>query len=275
MPFPVNGTKLENLVNPQVMAGLINKKLVDRIAFSPLCRIDNTLEGRAGNTVTLPSFKYIGDAEDVAEGADIPIKKLTTATATVTVKKAGIGVTLTDESILSGYGDPLGEAATQIQKAIAAKVDKDVLAILAAIDAGMTFTSAKNDAFVVNDISDALVKFGEDLDGQKVMLISPEQLGKFRKSSEWLPASEIAASIILRGSVGMIYGCQIIPTNKLSQSKNAFIVKPGALALYMKREVMVERDRDIINKSTVITADKHYVAYMYDPTKAIKMKLAG
>ena len=40
----------------------------------------------------------------------------------------------------------------------------------------------------------------------------------------------------------------------------------------MKRETIIETDRDIINKSTVLTADKHYVAYLYDSSKAIKIK---
>ena len=50
-----------------------------------------------------------------------------------------------------------------------------------------------------------------------------------------------------------------------------FIVKPGALAIYMKRDTLLETDRDIINKSTVMTVDKHYVAYLYDASKAIKI----
>ena len=49
-------TMLENLVNPQVMADMINKKLVDKMLFAPLATIDTTLQGRPGDTVTLPSW---------------------------------------------------------------------------------------------------------------------------------------------------------------------------------------------------------------------------
>ena len=73
------GTYLEDLFNPQVIADLINAKLIDKIAFAPLATIDTTLQGHAGDTVTLPYYAYIGAAEeDVAEGTDIPIAKLTT-----------------------------------------------------------------------------------------------------------------------------------------------------------------------------------------------------
>jgi hypothetical protein len=72
----------------------------------------------------------------------------------------------------------------------------------------------------------------------------------------------------------MIYGCQVVVSNKLATSDTAYIVKPGALALYNKRGVMVERDRDIINKSTVITADRHYAAYLLNKNNLIKIPTA-
>ena len=50
------GTYLSSLFNPQVVADLIDTKLTDNMVFAPLARIDRTLEGRAGNTVTLPYY---------------------------------------------------------------------------------------------------------------------------------------------------------------------------------------------------------------------------
>lgn len=269
MAFPANGTKLANLFNPQVVGDLINKKLVDAIRFSPLARIDTTLVGRPGSTITLPSFAYIGDATAVAEGADIPISQLTESTVTATIAKIAKGVQLSDEAVLSGYGDPLGEAVSQIQTAIASKVDNDVLTVLGGIAAGMTHTCAA--LATPDDVADALVKFGEDIDGDKVFLCSPETYAGIRKTDAWIPNTEIGAALIIRGAVGMIHGCQVVISNKLTTPKTAYIVKPGALAIYMKRDVLVETDRDIINKSTVMTADKHFVVYLYDVSRAIKL----
>ena len=50
------GTYLENLFNPEVIADLIDSKLTDRITLAPLAMIDYTLQGRAGDTVTLPYY---------------------------------------------------------------------------------------------------------------------------------------------------------------------------------------------------------------------------
>lgn len=49
-------TMLANLVDPEVLADFIDKKLVNAIRLSPLARIDNTLVGRPGDEITLPQY---------------------------------------------------------------------------------------------------------------------------------------------------------------------------------------------------------------------------
>lgn len=276
MALDPNATLLANLINPQVLADMIDKKLVDYMRFAPLATVDRTLQGRPGSTITLPSYAYIGDASTVAEGADIPIQQLTASSTPVTIHKIGNGIQITDEAVLSGYGDPLGEGARQLALSIASQTDNEFLAILGGIGAGMTHTAATAGTLAFNDVADALELFGEDIDegGVKALLVSPKQYTGLRKSPLWLPASDISADIAIKGAVGMVQGCQVVISNKLkeaSNKENAFIVKPGAIRLFMKRDTLVERERDIINKSTVVTADKHFAPYLYDASKAIKI----
>lgn len=268
MALNTNATKLANLFNPQVVGDMIDKKLVDAIRFSPLATVDSTLAGRPGSKLTMPSYAYIGDAENVAEGADIPIAQLTQSTVEVEIHKYGKGVQVTDEAVLSGYGNPEEEAVSQLLTAIASKADNEMLAVLEGIGTEMTHTGAAT--LSADDVADALVKFGEDIDGEKVLLCNSADYNAIRKANDWVPASEIAANMVIRGSVGMVHGCQVVISNKLN-NKPAFIVKPGALRLILKRDTLVETDRDIVNKTTVITADKHAVAYLYDASKAIKI----
>lgn len=49
-------TKIAQMVNPQVMADMIRAELPKKIKISPLAKIDNTLAGRPGDTITVPSF---------------------------------------------------------------------------------------------------------------------------------------------------------------------------------------------------------------------------
>ena len=66
---------------------------------------------------------------------------------------------------------------------------------------------------------------------------------------------------------------QVVISNKLTDNE-AYIVAVGALGIEMKRGVEVETDRDIVAKLTVITADQHYVTYLKDESKAIKVTIA-
>ena len=124
-------TKIENLIDAEVMADAISGKLEAAIRVTPFAKIDTTLEGKnAGDTITVPKFAYIGDAEDVAEGIECGAVLLTATTTEAKVKKAMKAVELTDEAVLSGYGDPVGETNMQLAKSIASKVDADAMAAL-------------------------------------------------------------------------------------------------------------------------------------------------
>ena len=58
------------------------------------------------------------------------------------------------------------------------------------------------------------------------------------------------------------FRAQVVRSNKLPEG-TAYLVKRGALQIFMKRDVEVETDRDIIKKTTVVTADQHYMVYIY------------
>lgn len=267
------GTYLSSLFNPQVVADLIDTKLTDNMVFAPLAKIDYTLQGRAGNTVTLPYYSYIGAASAVSEGYDIGIRKLTQSTSSVTIVKYGVAVQLTDEAVLSGYGNPIGEAAMQITTAIDDAMDNALLAALAANSASAQNYSAST-ALAPEDIPLALAKFGEDSDGQKTLLVTPDFYAKLigqPAATNWVPASEIAAEIKIRGAVGMAYGCQVVVTNRLKTSGNLYIVKPNTLAVFIKRGSMVETDRDILNQSTVLAGSILCAPYLLNPTGMIKL----
>ena len=212
----------------------------------------------------------------MSEGYDIGIRKLTQTSSSVTIVKYGVAVQLTDEAVLSGYGDPLGEAATQIATSIDDAMDNALLAALAANSASAQnyTTSDSTTALAPEDIPLALAKFGEDMEGQKALIVTPDFYAKL-VGSNWIPASEIAADIRIRGTVGMAYGCQVIVSNRLKASGNLYIVKPGALAVFMKRGSFIETDRDILNQSTVLAGSILAAPYLLNPAGMIKLSVGA
>ena len=49
-------TKLANLINPEVLADYIDKKLINNIVFAPLATVDTTLVGNPGDTIKFPAY---------------------------------------------------------------------------------------------------------------------------------------------------------------------------------------------------------------------------
>lgn len=271
-------TKLANVINPQVMADMIDTKLVDMMRFAPLAEIDNTLVGVPGNTVTLPAWSYIGDAAVLNEGVSLTASVLTATSTSATIKKVAKGVELTDEAVLSGFGDPIGEAGNQLALAIASAVDNEFLSVLHGISGAMLYsTTSTTTPPSATDIVAALELFGEDIeDGATVAVVSPAVYTEMRSNSiNWVPASEIAAGIAVRGVVGEYQGCQVMVSNKLKAAAagagDIYLVKPGALRLFLKRDTLIESDRDIKAFTTLMTASKHFVAYLYNASKAIRI----
>ena len=272
MPATANATLLADLLDPQVVADYIDKKLIDAIRFAPLAHIDTTLVGRPGDIVTLPQYNYVGAAQAVAEGADIPIAKLSQSTDTVQISKIGRAIEFSDEALLSGYNNDIAqEAARQVVVAINDKVETDLVTKMST-DATLTATITSG-GDPADGVADALTAFAEDIDGEKVMVIPPAFYGELRKSKAWVPNTEIGADLIIRGTVGMVHGCQIVTSNRLTTLSQAYIIKPNALAIFMKRDTLVEFDRDILSEMNYIKASKLFAPYIYDKSKLIKVTI--
>ena len=270
MAINANATKLAQLINPEVMGAFAERKLEAEFKFAPLAVIGHELQGQAGDTLTIPVWGYIGKADDVAEGAPIPISKMGQTKTTVKVKKAGKGIELTDEAVLSGLGDAVGEGEKQLAESILDKVNKDCF------DALMGTTTlqhtATGDVLNSDAVADALVQFKEDVHEGQVLFVSPKRYAQLRKDPAWVTV--LAGEKFISGQVGEIMGCSVVVSNTMADDK-ALIVRAGALGLELKRDTMIETDRDIIHKSTIITIDKHYVAYLKDASKVIKVTISA
>lgn len=281
-------TKLANLFDPEVVSAMISAKLPKAIRFSPFATIDDTLAGRPGDTITVPKYAYIGDAEDVAEGEDIPMAALTHTTQKITVKKAGKGIELTDEAVLSGYGDPQNEAINQLVLSIASKVDADCAT---ALQTG-TQTKESSDLISYNGIIDAIDLFGEETPDpfSKVVFVNSKQVTTIRKDANFLSLDKYPApngAVVLTGCIGSIAGAQVVVSNRIAAEGGVYkcpivqleadsetgIALP-ALTIYKKRDVQVETDRDIVAKKTVLTADQHYAAALTNDSRVVVASFA-
>lgn len=208
-------TKMEHVINPEVMGPMIDAKIEALLKFTPYAKVDTTLEGVPGDTKTVPSWNYVGDAEDfdVEAGNEMETTNLTASSATFTIKCAGKSISIYQTAINSGLGNPVGQAESQLAKAVAGKIDSDVVA------AAYTSKVTVGDATTVlnyNSIVDCVTKFEDEEDGiEKVMFIHPKQEAQLLKDDDFKSADKFDKSVIVKGAIGKIGSCWIKKSKKV------------------------------------------------------------
>ena len=268
-------TKVTNLIIPEVMAPMVSASLPKKIKFTAIAGLDTSLVGQAGDTITVPKYAYIGDAEDVAEGVAMGTTILTASTTKAKVKKAGKAIEITDEA------------------SIAAKIDNDCYEALKG-------ASLKHDsvtkAISYEGIVDAVDKFDDENDEaiEKLIFVNPKQITQLRKDPNFLDINKypITNGVVMSGMIGSIAGCKVVKSKKIGLNAestaylNPIVVvdvrdpneEPNAdgnapdmpaLTIYLKRDVQLETDRDILKKTTTISSDEHYSVVLSNDSKVV------
>lgn len=276
-------TKIADLINPEVMADMISAKILTKIVVTPFAKVDKTLVGVPGDTITIPKYAYIGDAGEVAEGESVETAKLTATTTTVAVKKAMKAVSITDEAILSGYGNPVGEANTQLALSIAAKIDEDAMTALQSA----TLSHDAGDIITYAGIVDAIDVFEEEKNTEKVMFVHPKQLTQLRKDPEFISADKYTGNVVMSGEVGKIANCRIVPSKKVPVKSSKYICpivklnqedetedEAAALTIYLKRDTNIETERHTLSRTTDVSVDKFYTVGLSNASKVVLAKFA-
>ena len=287
-------TKIEDMINPEVLAPMISAKIEKKIIVSKIAKVDNTLVGQPGNEVTVPQYKYIGDAEDVAEGVAMGTAKLETGSTKFTIKKAGKGVSITDEAILSGYGDPVGESEKQLATSIANKIDNDVITVLTKVydkstaPDGVQLIAGDGTAQIsYNGVVDAEDLFDEEVSSDKILYVHPKQMTKLRKDADFISADKYDGKVMTSGEVGKIGTCRVVRSKKVPlDSTSAYYLCPmvkltndaeteqdaPAVTIYLKRDTMVERERKADSGLTNLFTNKHYGVALTNTSKVVLCK---
>ena len=279
-------TMMNNMINPQVMGDMITAKIEALAKITPYAKVDTTLQGVPGDTKTVPSWNYIGDAEDVAEGAEVGLTQMTAASTTFTIKKAMKAVGITQEAINSGLGNPVGQAEHQLAKAIVGKVDNDLLA--AALTASNTVDAGGIISY--DGIVEAVTKFEDEEDGiEKVMFIHPKQEAQLLVDPMFLSADRFQAGVAVNGAIGKIAGCWVKKSNKIKAKSGVYtcpIIKlePDhaeteytedelpALTIFLKKDTTVDHEWFPKKQQHDITAAKYYGVALTNAAKVVLAK---
>lgn len=283
-------TMLNDIINPEVMGDMIEAKIPHLLKFTPFAKIDTTLVGVAGDTKTVPSWNFIGAAEDVAEGAEIETKKLTASSTTFTIKKIMQSVGITQESINSGLGDPVGQAESQLAKAIAVKLDADVLACLMTATLTHDGSAAK---IGYAGIVDAVGVLDEEENTDKVMFIAPAQVTTLRKDADFVDKNKYGNEVMVTGEIGMVGNTRLVPSKQIVKNEAGNYVCPiiklepasaeteyaenelPAITYFLKKDTSVDHEWFPKKQTHDITAAKYGGVALTNAAKVVLATFKG
>lgn len=282
-------TMKSDIIVPEVMGKMINAKIEALAKLTPYAKVDTTLQGVPGDTKTVASWEYIGDAEDVAEGEEVGTTQLTASSKPFTIKKAMKAVSITQEAVNSGLGNPIGQAEYQLAKSIVGKVDNDLL------EAALTSKNVvdlSTQTIGYEAIVEAVVQFEDEEDGiEKVMFISPLQEKALLTDPMFLSADTFTSGVAVNGSIGKIAGCWIKKSRKIKEVDGKFtnpIIKlePDsaeteytedelpALTIFLKADTTVDTEWFPKKQITDVTACRYYGVALTNEAKTVLVKLA-
>lgn len=247
---------------PDVWADMLEEDLPNAIRFAPLATVNTRLEGQPGNTISMNWWNYIGDADDIAETAVIVPVKMDTDGESMTVKEAAKGVELTDKARMDPIQDPEPAARRQLTKSVASKIDKDIYAEITKTGAGSVDIAAP---FSLSNLAEGIAEFGELDEGDwadsfAAVVISPAEQIAVMEDDKFAPAALGTNAALFRGAIGSAYGIPFVVSNRATAT-GARLVRKDAILLAYKRRPIIETDRDILARSTIITTNVHYGVY--------------
>ena len=280
-------TNVTTLVNgdvfdPQVVSDMINAKVEKKAVMTGYIKVDSTLSGIPGSTVTIPRWGYIGEAVDLEEGQPIDSAKMAYTTKEYGIKKIGKGVMLTDEAQLSGYGKPVGTASSQIALSISEKLDNDRVEVLYE---SQNVVDASTSVIGYAPIVDGVDKFGEESESRKVILIHSKQKTQIRKDKDnYVASDKISTELLANGAIGRIGGCDVVVSNKVKMVDGVYynpIIKLQndneteddlpAVTYFLKRGNLVEHKRHVgVGDEIVCTA--HGMPALTNESKVVILK---
>ena len=278
-----------DIIIPEVMGTAINAKIEAQAKITPYAKVDTTLQGVPGDTKTVPIWEYIGDAEDIAEGVEVGTVKLTAGTKQFTIKKAMKSVSITQEAINSGLGDPVAQAEAQLAKAITGKLDNDLLeeALKSqyVVDLSTETLSYKS---IVNGVS----KFEDEEDGiDKVIFVNPKQADALLLDDMFISADKFQSGVAVNGAIGKIAGCWVKKSNKIKAVDGKYlcpIIKMeadspeteytedelSALTVFLKKDISIDPEWFPKKQVHDITVAKYYGVALTNESKVVLLKLA-
>lgn len=268
--FVMVQTDSTSVIIPEVWGDMAQAEFLGavKVLTSGAVVYDNTLEGQPGESISFPKWMALTELQDLTEGTPLVPEKMDSSSAQATIKEAGKAVEITDRSKLVGLGDPEAEARRQFGVLSARKLDRDLITAAAADETAQgggnplryTTAAGKTTFTYLDAIVPAVAQFGDEWDPALFagLFIHSQQFAQVIADPQFIDQAKLGATTpVLSGQLGVLAGVPVAITDRLTAGQYMMLKRNSLGALY-KRRPLVESDRDILARSTVVTTTQHY-----------------
>lgn len=271
----------KNMIIPDVYAQLVREKIAGKTRVAQFCVKMGNLQGKPGETLILPAWRYVGDAKDWAVNTPMEVSAMKQATTSVTIKAvAAPGIKVADYDSEVELGNALEEAATQQAISLARKYDTD--AIEACTKSPLKVQLSDKNGITVTELLDAFGLFGDDRDSADFdALVINSVLAKSLYSMDMFVRKDFSTSsenngIAVNGVLGYFLNVPVVLSDRLYDSENqmpfGLLMKKGALAIIPKENPHTEISRDASLRQSIIYTSQFYAMGLINDNAVVVLK---
>lgn len=294
-------TTTDDLLDPEILGPIVQSNYQKNMVFMPLADVDRTLVGKEGDTVKVPMWTSKAKAQEVKEGADIPLSQLKQGYTTATVKKFGIGVPYTDESDIERLGANATRATYEISSALAEYADDSLLEVGLGIGAKNTITATLD----IDGVDEMLSYFNTDKNGAYTIIGSRKNELVLNKAvREYTKGSDVGATLAVNGATPLALGASFAKTNKMADDKLLVVFSSAddiaaakeleqqladgqtptdkeleslntgrAFKWFVKRDILIEPDRNKRNQTNFLYGTQIAAPYVQNKSKVLLVNI--
>ena len=273
-------TKRADLIIPQLLLEAVQGEFegAQCLYGTGAVIINNSLPGDAkgGDTVTVPYFNILGDAEDIVnEGDALTPEAISQVSETATVIHTGKAFATTVWARMAAAADPYPEAARQIRIILERRWDKAAIDVAtASLDSAYISDASATGTITYDMVIDARYLWGDQQEQILLMVVHSKvfrDMMKLKDSTgrplltlESMGPDGFTPAKFAGIPVKVSDKCKVVAGSPTKYE--TLILKRGALAIWWNGSPFVGTDRDILSHSDVIATHHYFAAHRYRRT---------
>lgn len=269
------------VIVPDVYAQLVREKIAGKTKVAQFAKVLGDLQGKPGETLTMPKWAYIGDATDWAINTPMTSTQMTQTTTNATIKAiAAPAVKVADYDNEVELGNAIDEASGQQAVAIARKQDTD--AIAECLKSPLKKALATKNTVTQTEMIEILGLYGDDRDSADfdAIVIHSSFAPSFYTMDMFVSREKTMTTdgngIAVNGVIGYFLDIPVVLSDRLYDSTNTegfiLVLKKGALGLIPKEAPFAEASRDASLRQTTIYCSQFYAMALIDDEAVVFAK---